>query len=460
MSDIVEEIWNLPESHVPVTVVDDSGSPVDPSAKIVLREALPTQACIDEPPIDDLFVAVDETLFDEPTFKTMIALFDNYTAVESHAANEFQELPLNDPTHGPEVDAFVDAVLPTKPVQTAKDFIQAELETSLSDADFRQRLRTIWFEPYTNKRGQHDHFATGFEHTFLGEDETSSGGGPRCEDAVGGYHSWVKYYLDQKAGKAAYYGCDYRNSIRDTALAWPQIATVLMRWSPTRDEDGAHGHPIMKIPGGFFVGTRPELEIAIGVVGMSLHKTVGWTSPGLDRNRRRVEFSGHVLHLTLHPESTSPNTRGHRLRTLWPAYKHPVDGRPDPGAGPGGGSSGGVNLPTQPVNNGPIRVVAVLPDPTGSDDGNEWVELKNITPDVTFDLSQWKLTDMLGRQEPLTGTITPGETKRITLTRSSQDSMMLRNSGPGWVVLFEGSERHAAVKYPHPTDGTVYRFDA
>lgn len=455
MSDIIETIWNLPESHVSVTSVNASGLPLAPSAKIVLREALPTEACVDKPPLADLFVAVDESLFDEPTFKTLIALFDNYTAVESHSADEFQELPLDDPTHGPEVDAFVDAVLSTKPVQTAKEFIQTELEPELTDGGFRKRLKTIWFEPYTNKFGRHDHYATGFEHTFLGEDETDPGGAPNCEDGVGGYHSWVKYYLDQKAGKASYYGSDYRNNIRDNALAWPQMVTVLMRWSPTSEVDGAHGHPIMKIPGGFFVGTRPELEIAIGVIGMSLHKTTGWTSPGLDQNRRRVVFSGHVLYLTLHPEATSPSTRGQRLRTLWPAYIEPVGGGEEPGDGSGNGN---VNLPTQPINNGPIRVAAVLPNPLGQDEGNEWVELKNVTPDVTFDLSEWKLTDMLGREESISGSIDPGQTKRIVLSRSNQDSMMLRNSGPGWVLLFEGNERRAAVKYPDPTSGNVYSF--
>lgn len=458
MADIVETIWNLPESHVPVTGVDASGAPLDPTAKIVLREAQPTAACVNETPRADLFVSVDETLFDEPTFKTLIALFDNYTAVESHSADEFQELPLDDPAHGPEVNAFIDAVLPTKPVQTAKDFIQAELETSLSDDEFRERLKTIWFEPYTNKFGEHDHYATGFEHTFVGEDESDTGQVPDCDDLVGGYHSWVKYYLDQKAGKAAYYGCDYRSRIRDDAMAWPQLATVLMRWSPDSSTDGAHGHPIMKLPGGFFVGTRPELEIAIGVVGMSLHKTTGWTSPGLDRNRRRVEFSGHVLHLTLHPEATSPSTRGHRLRTLWPAYQNPVGAAPSPRPGNGSSGSGSVSLPTQPINNAPIRIAAVLPNPTGQDEGNEWVELKNVTPDVTFDLSQWKLTDMLGRQEPMSGSIAPDETKKIELDRSNSNSMMLRNSGPGWVLLFEGTERRAAVQYPDPTEGKVYEF--
>ena len=113
-------------------------------------------------------------------------------------------------------------------------------------------------------------------------------------------------------------------------------------------------------------------------------------------------------------------------------------------------------VPTQPFNNAAIRILRALPNPPGPTDQGEWVELKNVST-FTFDLAEWRLKDDKGRVQPLTGSLAPEETLRIELTRANEQAMMLSNKG-GWILLFQGDNRRAAVRYTNAGEGEVFTF--
>lgn len=264
----------------------------------------------------------------------------------------------------------------------------------------------------------------------------------------------MKFYLDEKAGKANYLGHDYENAIVDDGLADPHVATVIMAWR-AEQAAGGHGHTLLKKPGGFFVGTRPECEIALGTVGllMVLDNQYDNTPQGNTEDHRRMKLGDSYVDLVLHPQTFvprhggNPPQLGEHIRTMYPKYRGmqsvPVD------------TGGGV--PTQPINNGPIRIVRALPNPVGASDQGEWVELTNVS-DVTFDLTEWRLSDDKQRPQLMVGTLAPGETRQIAITRADAHSMMLSNKG-GWILLFQGNLRIAAVPYGRASEGEIFVFD-
>ena len=453
MTDIYETIWQHPTSHVTVSRRGADGKFMDENADILLNEVTTHGGnCIGEDrAASPLFDHVNAGLFTQPTFQTFVALLDNYTAAEGQA-----EALLSDPLHGAEVDAFVDAVLPTPPMQLALAYVREQLRPGISDGDFRDLVRRIWFEPFTNHYSGADPFCVGFEHIFVGEDSSQPNSPPRCEDSVGGYHSWIKCYLDEQAGRVNYYGHDYSSNVADAGVADPHVATVIMTWHPSM-EDGGHGQMLLKKPGGFFVGTRPECEIALGTVGLLavLANQYDNTAQSGTENHRRMQLGESIFDLVLHPQTIIPKRNGKppelgaHIRTMYPKF------RGLPGSG-GGGGGGGGGVPTQPFNNAAIRILRALPNPPGPTDQGEWVELKNVST-FTFDLAEWRLKDDKGRVQPLTGSLAPEETLRIELTRANEQAMMLSNKG-GWILLFQGDSRRAAVRYTNAGEGEVFTF--
>lgn len=159
-----------------------------------------------------LFSSVPADAFDGPTIKALLALFDNYD--ENCKVTEVitaEELTEN--------DAFLDAILATSVFQQAHAFLVEKgnfnsvvytLEVSeltvitsdemigLANADvavFKEYLRLIWLGQYN--RGGGIEGSSGFEHVFLGEKNGNS---------ISGYHGWIKYYRDEKAGNINYLG--------------------------------------------------------------------------------------------------------------------------------------------------------------------------------------------------------------------------------------------------------------
>lgn len=87
----------------------------------------------------------------------------------------------------------------------------------------------------------------------------------------------------------------------------------------------------------------------------------------------------------------------------------------------------------QVVPNG-VAIAALLPNPAGSDEGNEQVVIRNATSgDV--DLDRWSLRDRAGHVFWLAGKVSAGETLTVTIT---EPTMPLNNDGDE-VVLIDGS---------------------
>ena len=466
-SDIFQTIWNLPESHVVVTTLDKNGKPLDPKAKVAVNEQGKGGNCLNEDnaPLP-LLSHVDETIFDEPSFKTFIALLDNYTAAEQEPEVTFEK---PDDPHWKEVDAFMDTMFSTKTVQVAVEHIQKELAPGTSTEAIRAAARKMWFQPYTNRYREAVPFCVGFEHVFVGEDESNKNGAPKCQDRVAGYHSWVKFYLDEKAGKANYLGYDYPDGNVPDALKDKKVTTLLMRWTPDRKTDGGFGNDLLKKPGGFFIGTRPELEFSFGVLAMYSQKAGKYSNVRGKQNHHRVRLGKNYFDLVMHPHSLSSRERGEHIRTLYPKFRgETIPGSGGSVAGARRGSSGpssrrgsnpvaGVDLPTQPLNNAPIQIARALPNTDKKNDEGEWVELVNRSESTVFDMTKWHLSDQRGRKKSLMGELKPGQTLRVYLERVDQNSMMLKNA-PGWILLFEGDERRAAVRYEKPQSEVIVDF--
>jgi len=106
----------------------------------------------------------------------------------------------------------------------------------------------------------------------------------------------------------------------------------------------------------------------------------------------------------------------------------------DDGVGPGGGGGAGTG----------IRIVALLPNPAGSDHNAEQVTLRNLGGgDVS--LVGWRIADLGGNEFPLSGTIAAGATHVITLQRSA----MLNNDGDEVRLLSPSGVEHT-VRYDGP----------
>lgn len=64
--------------------------------------------------------------------------------------------------------------------------------------DFKQQLYDLWFKLYRRTKGSRALDSSGFEHVFVGE--------TRGGTEVLGFHNWIQFYLQEKAGNVDYQG--------------------------------------------------------------------------------------------------------------------------------------------------------------------------------------------------------------------------------------------------------------
>jgi len=176
-----------------------------------------------------LFTYVNEARF-TGTYARLIALLDNYIA-ETGVADSCGTACRN------EEDAFLDAILATRPIQLLHSWLIGQGLAGSSTADFKNSLRQYWFYRYTRSGGPLD--SSGFEHTFVGEIKNN---------AVTGSHNWVNIYFEEK------YGAFSLSSSSPTCQ--PEILKFGFRWSPS-------GTSYSKSVSSLFVRTSPETEIAL-----------------------------------------------------------------------------------------------------------------------------------------------------------------------------------------------------
>eukprot|EP00550_Attheya_septentrionalis_P005727 CAMPEP_0198280736 /NCGR_PEP_ID=MMETSP1449-20131203/746_1 /TAXON_ID=420275 /ORGANISM="Attheya septentrionalis, Strain CCMP2084" /LENGTH=478 /DNA_ID=CAMNT_0043976175 /DNA_START=98 /DNA_END=1534 /DNA_ORIENTATION=- len=188
----------------------------------------------DEP----LFSKVDTREFQRPTYKTFIALLDNYSA-ETGNAEYVSDMERR------EVYAFLNAIMQTAPMQfchkycreNAPDKVPADL------AGFKKLLHSMWFDLYGRSRGGRPD-SSGFEHVFVGEVKNGE---------VSGFHNWIQFYLEEKKGTVDYRGYIKPRSYKDAQTNEDDhVLTIQFSWNG-----------VEKMVGTSFIGVSPEFEMAL-----------------------------------------------------------------------------------------------------------------------------------------------------------------------------------------------------
>lgn len=443
-TDIYQQIWESDENQFSVSARNSSGDWENKNADILLDEQVKASGRrgIDLATRPLFYKVNEEKLFDpKRTYLSFIQLLDNYTirTLDPEFTPDQEEQEQRD---------FIDLIISTKPIQLALEYVNKELRANLSQIQFKAKLQRIWFELYTNYyNGKSTHFASGFEHVFVGEGKFNIRSGNNLGNlgTISGYHSWVKFYLDEQNQRVNFLG--YKYDLQGKAgPSNPNVVTLQMLQDVT-DMRGNVIAQLFKKKGGFFVGPSPECEIAMATVAYFQ------SIDGFIRDKQKISINDANYELVLY-RSTNPNgSRGEFIRSFFPIFL----------------STDGVTKPVNPnikivpidgiiKNDGSVVIFSALPNPEGSDtSGREWVELKNVT-NTSIDLTGWEMQDRLGRPEPLSGTLEPNEIKRFPVRRSSNSSMQMTNKS-GLIAVFDNqSQQVATVKYSRANSGAVIQF--
>ncbi|MCI0572062.1 MAG: hypothetical protein L0Y66_15010 [Myxococcaceae bacterium] len=374
-----------------------------------------------------LFRQVDEAKLESGTYKPFIALLDNYIV-------NYRWAETTTPQEKREIDVFLEAILPTGPMRRAHEYVVHELGERLTEGEFRSAVERLWFTLYTNHyNGKSTSHCSGFEHVFVGEGKYSPRfGAAETLGEISGYHSWIKFYFDERYGRVNFLGHKYDLHGFD-APTNPHVVTLQMEWAHT-DLRGNVRARLFKKKGGFFVGTSPECEMAMGTVAFyeSLHGRFGQKRPAQIGNGR--------YNLVLYRNTRQGGGPGEFIRSFYPEYLGEVAGM----------QTDMDRVIVEPVSattflTGAIRIAAAMVDPTGADPGKEWVELRN-TGNKEVRLDGWELRDMMGRPRPLSGTLKANEARKVDLTRTHPAAMQLGNRA-GLIALHDGEREVARVTY-------------
>jgi len=438
MTDIYERLWEADENRCTVSARGADGAWIDPAADILLdvQRRASGKRSIDAA-TNPLFERVNEAKFELPTYRTFIALLDNYVT----NARESEE---ESPEERAEIDAFLDAVCATKVASVALGYINDELGETLTTKQFRAALDRLWFVLYTNHFGNRStEFASGFEHVFVGEGKYDARfGGDEALGEISGYHSWIKFYLDERAERVNFLG--YKFDLRGgEGPDNPDVVTLQMLWYLS-DLHGRVVAQLFKKKGGFFVGPSPECELVMGAVAY-FESVFG----RLRQDKRATTIRGGQYNLVLFRNTTPQNTRGEHIRSFYPEYLGAN------GAEPPVDRTEKVEVPAGGLASGAVSIVAAMPNPRGEDRGREWVELLNNT-DAAIDLGGWRLSDRSQRAEPLSGPLAPGAVLRVVLS-GRDNGMQLGNRG-GFIALHDAASLVAAVQYTRASEDETIRF--
>ncbi|XP_058055531.1 endoribonuclease CG2145 [Anopheles bellator] len=209
----------------------DSNSP---SKYVTTNYQKQTSSFVNTDEAPNPFLAVDEAkIYAMPTIEKMHALFNNYeldTMTNEHVT----------PLEKKEENDFVDALLATNVMRQAMLFLQKKGIVTADPKTHHELLKTIWFTLYSRGNGKIG--SSGFEHVFL--NEVSNG-------TMIGLHNWLYVYDMEKSGRI-----DYKGYIKKMELGTKgEIAKVRLTFDN-----------LQKPSNSLFVGTSPELEIALYTV--------------------------------------------------------------------------------------------------------------------------------------------------------------------------------------------------
>lgn len=223
LNNFLEQLWDLDENRL------------KPNVHYELDLQGRTRYSYDGPDRaeDPLFARVDRSVFQRPTYKAFIALLDNYessTGVgETVTEQEMQENW-----------RFVNLVFETKVMKLAHKFLKYKGKAPADEDKFKQEFYNMWFQLYRRSRNTRGYDSSGFEHVFVGE--------TRGDKEVIGFHNWIQFYLQEKAGNVDYKG--FMSSDKN-----PHLLTIQFAWKGE-----------VKPKGSCLIGVSPEFEIAMYTV--------------------------------------------------------------------------------------------------------------------------------------------------------------------------------------------------
>ena len=80
----------------------------------------------------------------------------------------------------------------------AHNYLVSKGKSQRDIGQFKRQLYDLWFKLYRRTRGSRALDSSGFEHVFVGE--------TRGKTDVLGFHNWIQFYLQEKAGNVDYQG--------------------------------------------------------------------------------------------------------------------------------------------------------------------------------------------------------------------------------------------------------------
>ncbi len=443
---IYNHIWESDSNGCTVSTLDTNGEPLNPNADVVLRESVKAYG---KRSVDlattPLFYRVDKKIMERDTYKKFIALIDNYVLNtkdrEEVTASEEQE-----------ITDFLSVCFKSKPFEIAGKYIVNELKYNLNENEFFNEVKDMWFKIYTNHyRGRSTHYCSGFEHVFVGEGQFNPiTGAANNKGEISGYHSWIKFYLDEKYGRVNYLG--YKYDLGGQGPDQPIVVTLQMLWNH-QNMQGELIAELFKKKGGFFVGRSPECEMALGTVAM-FEARAGI----LSGDRIPLIFNEGHFNLVLYRNIEESGRKGNYIRSFYPEYRGsayaviPQDCN--------------VNAPVNrttvrlvdraKINNGEISIASAMINPQGADVTGEWVELVS-NAENEIDISNHELRDKMSRPMKLSGILGAGARSRFDLNRAFPGGMQLGNSG-GIISLHSETSLIAAVSYSSTSEGKAISF--
>lgn len=443
---IYQELWDLdikPENNgCTVTTRGTDGEWLNPNADIKLDEQNELTSSSGDNAPNPLIAEFNEEKLQGKSYLALKALMNNYVFNARQSEDHLGDNTVEDA----EIETFLDEIENTPVIQMAFDYINGDLGVDIDAAKFRAVTKKLWFDIYTNHFNNNPlPFCSGFEHIMVGE----SKGNPN-NNGIGGYHSWTKYLFDQENGRVNFNGFNYDNQLNRRSplgASVPHVATVSLTYE-LLDMDGQLMGKKRKNLGGFFVGPSPESQIAMPVVAyfesVNDQFFVGDGSSARERTEKEVEIHDALYRLVLYMETQQNQARGERLRSFFPKFIRL--------------KSGSIVIPNQGNLQGIIAISAMLANPAGPEQGNEWVEIENRSDEI-INLDGFQLVDHKNRPEPLSMNIEPRQRLRIKVSRSTPNSMQLTNLGGTVSVIDTSGDLITKVKYPKSSNEEVLIFD-
>lgn len=245
--DIYQEIWDEDQRHAglkavwPATQINDD---LKNHGYVVVNES--GSATKDHRVIQSVVIPDAKMR----TYSLAKKLFNNYILDQTKPEN-------NLPEETKEVQSFLDAIHDSPPMALARDYASKQTGTPISKDQWWAVIQRLWFERFDQGNNRD---LSGFEHVVVGEQK----GGK-----VQGYHSWYKYYLDEKFRRD---DSDDVETDLINFISWKgpkdnsaDVVTLSYQWRAF-DYEKQEFRPLTKPFGGFWVGPSIEGLLALGTV--------------------------------------------------------------------------------------------------------------------------------------------------------------------------------------------------